>query len=87
MTLRILFSILLFISILFWPFWLSVILALGGMFYFNIFWEAIALFLLSDLLYGVKETKFSGVIFISFILAVLVFILIEILKKKLKFYN
>ena len=68
------------------PFWVSVILALIGMFYFNVFWEAVILFLLSDLLYGVREAKFSGAIFISFIGSLAVFLIIEIIKKKLKFY-
>jgi hypothetical protein len=60
---------------------------LAGMIYFAVFWEAVVLFLLSDLLYGVKEAKFSGAIFISFIIALMVLIIVEILKKKLKFYR
>jgi len=86
MLLRILASVLLLISILFMPFWVSVVLALASMVYFSIFWEAIVLFLLSDLLYGVKEAKFSGMIFISFIVAIIVLIIMELLKNKLKFY-
>ena len=69
------------------PLWVSVVLALAGMVYFNVFWEATVLFLLADLLFGIKEAKFSGVIFISFIVSVLVLIIIEIIKKKLKFYK
>jgi hypothetical protein len=87
MLLRIIASFLLLISILFMPFWLSIVLALVSMVYFSIFWEATVLFLLSDLLYGVKEAKFSGMIFISFIVALIVLVLIEIIKKKLKFYQ
>jgi len=87
MLLRILAFILLLFSILFMPFGVSVILALIGMIYFSVFWEAVVLFLLSDLLYGVKEAKFSGVIFISFIVSAMVLITIEIIKKKLKFYK
>ena len=74
-------------SVLFMPLWVSVVLALAGMVYFNVFWEATVLFLLADLLFGIKEAKFSGVIFISFIVSVLVLIIIEIIKKKLKFYK
>jgi len=87
MALRILASILLLFSILFMPFWVSVILALASMVYFSIFWEATILLLLSDLLYGAKEAKFSNVIFISFIVSILILILLEFLKKKLKFYS
>jgi len=87
MILRISASILLLFSILFMPFWVSVTLALAGMIYFSIFWEAVILFLLSDLLYGVKEAEFHGVIFISFIVSILVLIIMEFLKKKIRFYQ
>jgi hypothetical protein len=79
-------SAILLISILFMPLWVSIILALAGMVYFKIFWEVAILFLVSDLLYGVKEAKFSGLIFISFIVSIFVLLVVEILKKKLKFY-
>ena len=68
------------------PFWVSVILAFMGMVYFPLFLEAVFLFLLSDLLYGAREAKLGGMIFVSYIITVVVFILIEFLKKKLKFY-
>lgn len=86
MALRILASVILLFSVLFMPFWMSVVLALTGMVYFPVFWEAALLFLLSDLLYGVKIVKFSGMIFISFLVSIIVLIVIELLKKKLKFY-
>jgi len=87
MLIRILASILLLFSILFMPFWISAILAFAGMIYFAVFWEAVILFLLSDLLYGAREAKFYGAIFVSFIIAIMVLGIIEITKKKLKFYN
>jgi len=87
MLIRILASILLLFSILFMPFWISVILAFAGIIYFSFFWEAVILFLLSDLLYGAREAKFYGAIFVSFIIAIMVLGIIEITKKKLKFYN
>lgn len=68
------------------PFWVSAVLAFGAMVYFNIYWEAALLFLLSDLLYGVKEAKFSGTVFISFVVVIMVLLIIEVIKKKLKFY-
>jgi hypothetical protein len=86
MIFRILASVLLLFSILFMPFWVSVILALAGMIYFSIFWEATTILLLSDLLYGAREAKFFGAVFVSFIISAIVLIVIEIIKKKLKFY-
>ena len=87
MLIRIIASILLLFSILFMPFWVSVILALAGMFYFTIFWEAVVLFFLSDLLYGTTEARFHGIVFVSFVITGIVLIIVEILKKKLKFYK
>lgn len=87
MMLRISASILLLFSILFMPFWVSAILALGAMFYFDVFWEAVFLFFLSDLLYGIKEAGLYNLYFISFILSALVLILLEFTKRKLKFYS
>jgi hypothetical protein len=69
------------------PFWVSVILALAGMFYFSIFWEATILFLFSDLLYGAGEAKFHGWVFISFTLSIVFLLVIETFKKKLKYYK
>jgi hypothetical protein len=69
------------------PWWVSVILTLGGMIYFNVFWEAVVLFLLADLLFGVREAKFHNMLFISFIVATIILIIIEFIKKKLKFYK
>ena len=86
MIIRILASVLLLFSILFMSFWVSVVLAFGAMIYFNVFWEATVLFLLLDLLYGTKEVMGFPVIFIHFILALIFLIIIEIMKKKMKFH-
>lgn len=86
MALRILATIILLFSILFLPFWVSVILALGGMLYFQKYWEAVALFLLSDALYGASEAKFFGMVFVSFFISLFALLVIEELKKRLKFY-
>ena len=86
MLLRILASLLLLISVLFWPFWISIILALAGMIYFNVFLEAVVLFLLSDVLFGIKETSWGGMMFVSFVVSAIVLVIIEVTKKKLKFY-
>lgn len=68
------------------PFWVSAILALLGMIYFSFFLEAVFLFLLVDALYGAPEAKFHNMIFVSFIAALICFIILEILKKKLRFH-
>ena len=83
---RIAFSVLLLISILFLPFWLSVILALFGMAYFSFFVEGVALLFLSDLLHATKEARLHSMIFVSLIISVIFLIGSEMLKKKLKFH-
>ena len=86
-AIRILVFILLLLFVLYAPFWLYTVLILISMIYFSWFFEGTVLFLLSDLLYGVKEEKFYGIVFISFIFSVLLLVLIEFLKKRLKFYR
>jgi len=84
---RIIAFIILLLSVLFMPFYISIILAFLGMLYFSIFWEAVFILLLSDLLYGAKEVRFSNTLFISLIISILILILVEFFKRKLKFYN
>lgn len=84
MVLRILASLILLLSILFMPFWVSVILALVSMVYFSFFWESLVLFFLSELLYGVNEIRSSNIFFISFILPSITLLIVEFLKKKLR---
>lgn len=85
MMFRILASFVLLFSILFFPIWVSAILALALMIYFSFFIEAVFLFLISDLLYGTPKPVFFDIVFISFLIAIIVFIIIELSKKKLRY--
>jgi len=87
MALRVFTSILLVLSIFFMPFWLSVVLALAGMMYFRYYIEAVFVFLIGDLLYGAAEPKLYGVTFALSIMNLLLFICIEYIKPKLKYYS
>jgi len=86
MVFRIVAIIILLISVLFMPLWVSVVLGLGFIFYFPIFWEAVIIFFLVDLLYGVQEVKFFGITYVSLVISVIVVISLELIKKKLRFY-
>jgi len=55
------------------------------MIYFPFFLEAVFLFILSDLLFGLKETAPFGIIFFSSVIALIFSIILELLKKKLRF--
>ncbi|MEK7088901.1 MAG: hypothetical protein AAB913_02105 [Patescibacteria group bacterium] len=81
---RILVFLILLLSILYMPFWLSIILILIAMAYFLFFLEGIVLFFLSDLLYGTSEIRFLNIFFISTIISFLFLIIIELLKKKIR---
>ena len=83
---RIFFSLILLFSILFLPFWFSIILGFFGIFYFSFFVEAVILMFLSDLLYGIQKEKFLNMYFISFLFFFLIIFVIEFIKKKIKFY-
>ncbi len=87
MLIRIAASFLLLFSMLFMPFCVTALLALTGIIYFTFYWEVAVIFFLSDLLYGTKEAKFHGEIFILFFVVLFVVLLAEILKRKLKFYK
>jgi hypothetical protein len=87
MILRIVFTFALLLSILFCPFWVSIILALTAIIYFRFFWEAIGLFFISDLLFGMKESRFLNITLISTIFVTVMLLLIEFIKRKLKFYQ
>jgi len=67
------------------PFWFSFILFLIGIIYFSFFLESVVLFFLSDLLYGVPEIKFLNIPFIATILSFIILIIVEFLKKKIRF--
>ena len=86
MVLRILATVILLFSILFLPFYISVILGILGMVYFSFFLEAVFLLFLSDLLYGARENHLFHMTFIAFFISVIILVVIELFKRKLKFY-
>ena len=87
MAFRILTSCLILISVLFFPFWISILLAILAIVYFNFYWEAIVLFFISDLMFGIKEVRFINVSLVSTIIVMIILVLTDLIKKKLKFYN
>jgi len=81
---RIVASLILLFSILYMPFYLSIILALIGIIYFSFYWESVFLFFISDLIFGIKEEKLLNIYFISFLISFIVLISIELLKRKIR---
>ena len=87
MAKRILFSLILLGSTLLLPFWVSLILAIFGMFIFPNYLEAVFLACISDLIFGINEPKFFGITMVATLFTAILFILIGFIKKKLKFYQ
>ena len=84
---RLIFSFCVLFSVLFLPFYVSVVLVIFGMFYFSFFVEGIVFLLISDFLYGSPQERFSSGLYVSFLSASIGLILIEFIKDKLKFYS
>lgn len=76
----------LLVSILFLPFWISLALIIALSFYFRIFVEGAALALVSDLLYAQSVPKFFEFPYSFFVLTLAVILIVEVLKRRLKFY-
>ncbi|MES2416117.1 MAG: hypothetical protein V4504_00220 [Patescibacteria group bacterium] len=87
MKLRIFCALILLFSNLFLPLWVSFILLILGVFYFDSFFEGFAVMFLVDLLYGVPVDRFFGFTLVSSFVALCIVILGFFLKKKLKFYQ
>jgi hypothetical protein len=86
MAQRICYDILLFISVLFLPFYISIVLGIVGMFYFSFYIESVIFFGISDLLHGAPVAKFHNFEFILFTSSALGLLVVEFSKTKLKFY-
>ena len=83
---RIIFDILLLLSIFLMPFYFTLIFSIFLLFYFRHFYEFLIVFFLIDLLYGIEMNKFANIQIVSLLLAVVIYFLSEILKTKLRFY-
>ena len=84
---RVLFDILLLISVLMLPWWLSVVLALGGIFVFKNFYEFIVAGVIMYSLYAIPGTGFlSSPFWFPFLIGVL-YIAIQIIKRNIILYK
>lgn len=84
---RIIFTVFLLIFLIFLPFWIYLPFAVLGIFYFNFYIEAFIVFLVSDLLYGIKIDKLFNLGFFQSSLVLFIFILGEFIKRNTRFYK
>lgn len=86
MTLRIIFNLLIFTSILFLPWWFTVIIAISFLFMFTSY-EVILLGLFADILYSSSVPSFFNIEFLFTIVFIILFIIVYFVKNKLIFYR
>jgi hypothetical protein len=82
---RIFADIVLFLSIFFVPWWLVVAFAVVGLFTFSSFYEILFLGIVLDSLYNAPIAPFRHFQFVVTLLCVFLFVVIEALKRRLRF--
>lgn len=85
MTLKIIFNLSIFASILFLPWWLTVIIAISFLFMFTSY-EVILWGLFADILYSSPVLSFFNIEFLFTIVFIMLFIVVYFIKNKLIFY-
>lgn len=86
MWLRVVFNILMFGSILFLPWWVTIIIAIGFLFKFRAY-EVILWGVFADVLYSSAVISFSNIQFLFTATFVVFFVLAYFIKKRLMFYD
>ena len=84
MTLRIAAGIVLFISVFWLPFWLTLLYALACLYFFDSFYEIIPAFMLVDLLYGAHEHRFFGFALVATAISIVAIVGMRALKRFLR---
>ena len=85
--LRLLTNFILFGSVLFLPWWVMIIIGIVALFKFNAFYEIVMWGLLADLLYGADVALFYNFGLFLSLGVLLLFIVIEFLKSRIRFYQ
>lgn len=81
---RALFDITLFLTILFAPWWLALLIAIYGVFYFTFYYEVLVFGVLYDVLYGTMDSGIFGFGITGFLVSFVLFIFINRLKRELR---
>jgi hypothetical protein len=84
---RILVDIFLFLAIFIFPWWLVVVFGVLALLAFSSFYEIVILGIVIDSLYNAAITRYHHIEFVVTIGAIFLFIVVEVLKRHLKFYG
>ena len=83
---RIALDLILFLSLFATPWWVSLIIALAGIFFFTHFYEIVVAGFIMDIVYGTPNASFFGIHFLSSIVAILLLVIGAFIKKRMIFY-
>lgn len=83
---RILCDIIIFISLFLAPWWVTVVLGTVFMVLFRRYWEGVVVAVFIDALYSVQTAKFYAHFGIFTISAIILFFILSIIKKKIRFF-
>jgi hypothetical protein len=81
---RIFFTLLLLVAVLYAPWWLALLVAMYGTFYFPRYYEVIVFGALVDLFYGIPGSILVGYGALGFFVGVVIFVLFERVKRELR---
>ena len=79
---RLSFTILSIISLIFLPWWITALVLIAGCFFVESFYECIVFGILADSLYG-TEWSFHGVPYAATLYALVVFLVVSFIRKRL----
>lgn len=81
---RVVFDLILIVSVFFLPFWITAILLVAGTVLFPWFVELFFFSLLVDLVFGVPELRFFNFQYIVTLFAAVIFIIYQLIRPRLK---
>ncbi|GMQ95484.1 MAG: hypothetical protein BMS9Abin13_600 [Patescibacteria group bacterium] len=84
MVLRIFLDLAIIFSILYLNWWIAALFAIGGILIFRNFYEAVALGLLIDILYGAPAAEFFGFRFVSTAIFAILFVGVSRLRENIR---
>jgi hypothetical protein len=84
---RLILDVILSLSIIFLPWWVSVTLALWFIFIFDYYWEAVLAGATIDTLYGMSQNSLSWLSHLFFLGLLIVLLISFPLKSRLKYYS
>lgn len=87
MTIRLVSSLVILGALFILPWWLVFVLTIAGLFYFNLYFEGVAIFFLADLVYGLPVNSMGMIQFPLTFLAIFLLVVIHTVRDNFLVYN